>query len=201
MNAAAVLTNTVYLDAQNNPQAVFVIKIVGALSTGTFAKVVLLNGAQPQNVYWRVGGATAINNYAEFKGMIVTHGAELDLGLGSILEGRAMTTSGIINTESVMVNMHGCSSLSTTAFEANTGDTISIYPNPFKDSLNIIISESSKIDNAEMTIFDAFGRRITTVPVSKQLNTFHAGQFPAGMYFYNVTSNGKSVQSGKLIAK
>lgn len=39
------------LDAQNNPDAVFVIKINRALFTSTYAKKLLLNGAQAKNVF------------------------------------------------------------------------------------------------------------------------------------------------------
>jgi hypothetical protein len=46
LNAATVLNGTLTLDAQDNANAVFVIKVNGALSTSTYAEVLLINGAQ-----------------------------------------------------------------------------------------------------------------------------------------------------------
>ena len=44
MNAATTFTDTVYLNAMGNANAVFVIKIYGALTTSTYSKVLLING-------------------------------------------------------------------------------------------------------------------------------------------------------------
>jgi len=71
LNAATVLTNSVYLNAQGNANAVFVIQINGALSTGTYSKVILMNGAQSKNVFWKIEGAGSINNYSVFRGTII----------------------------------------------------------------------------------------------------------------------------------
>ena len=50
MNGAATFTDTVFLDAQGNANAVFVIKIYGAISTSTYSKVKMMNGTQSKNV-------------------------------------------------------------------------------------------------------------------------------------------------------
>ncbi len=52
LNGATTFTGDLYLNAEGNTDAVFVIKIEGALSTGTYANVILINGARPINVYW-----------------------------------------------------------------------------------------------------------------------------------------------------
>jgi len=63
MNAATTFTGDLYLNALGNANAVFVIKIYGALSTSTYANVILTNGTLAKNVYWLVSGAVSINNY------------------------------------------------------------------------------------------------------------------------------------------
>lgn len=94
LNAATSLTDTLFLNAQGNANAVFVIKINGALSTGTYATVVLLNGAQAARVFWKVDGAASINDYSVFKGTIVSNNGAINLNTGVNLEGRALTTNG-----------------------------------------------------------------------------------------------------------
>ena len=88
LNAATVLTDTLSLNAEGNANAVFVIKIYGALSTSTYAKVKLINGAQAKNVYWKVDGAVSISDYSIIKGTIVCNNGAIILMNGVALEGR-----------------------------------------------------------------------------------------------------------------
>lgn len=82
-NSAAVTftRTTLTLDAQNNPNAVWIFKIgtlgTGAL-TGTSFKVVMANGGSPCNVYWWVAGAATLTD-SNF--------------VGTILAGAAITTT------------------------------------------------------------------------------------------------------------
>jgi gliding motility-associated-like protein len=96
----AALTDTVYLDAQNNPDGVFVIKIIGgALTTSTYAKVKLLNGAQSKNVFWMVQGQVDINNYSVFRGTIIVPAGAINMvNTGVQLDGRALSMNGAITT-------------------------------------------------------------------------------------------------------
>ena len=92
MNAATILTGTVYLNAQDNVDAVFVIKIVGALTTSVSAAVVLQNGAQAKNVFWLIEGATTLNNAVDFKGSLLNTGGII-LNTGLTEEGRVLATT------------------------------------------------------------------------------------------------------------
>ena len=105
MKGATTFTDTLYLNAQGNPNAVFVIKITGALSTSTFAKVILTNGTQSKNVFWKVDGAVNLNDYADIKGTIVANNGAVNLNTGVKLDGRAFTTNGALSTSAVTVNI------------------------------------------------------------------------------------------------
>ena len=105
MNAATTFTDTLFLNAQGNTNAVFVIKINGALTTSTYAKVKLINGAKAENIYWLVKGAVNINDHSEMKGTFVCNNGAIDLKTGVKLEGRAFTTNGALSTSAVNVSM------------------------------------------------------------------------------------------------
>lgn len=102
LNAATAFTGTVYLDAKGNTNAVFVIKVNGALSTSTFSKVILINGAQAGNVFWKVEGAVTINDNSVFNGMLVANNGAIILNTGDSLNGRALTTNGAITTAAIV---------------------------------------------------------------------------------------------------
>jgi len=106
MNGAVTFTDTLYLNAQGDPDAVFVIRTEGAFSTSTFSKVNLINGAQAYNVFWLVNGAVDINDYSVFNGTIIANGA-INLQTGVVLNGRVLTVVGSLNTYAMTVNTPG----------------------------------------------------------------------------------------------
>ena len=109
MNAAASLTDTLYLNAKGVVDAVFIIKIYGALSTSNYSKVILSNGTQSKNVFWLVSGAVSITDFSEFVGTIVVSNGAIDLTTGVNLDGRVLTTVGAVNTSAITAIMPpGC---------------------------------------------------------------------------------------------
>ncbi|MFY7732360.1 MAG: ice-binding family protein, partial [Bacteroidia bacterium] len=104
LNAATALTDTLFLNGEGNPNAVFVIKIFGALSTSTYSNVVLKNGTQSRNVYWLVNGAVSINDYSIFRGTIIANNGAINFAIGSLLDGRALTTVGAVNVNAMTAN-------------------------------------------------------------------------------------------------
>lgn len=94
LGGALNITGDLILDAQGDPNALFIFKVGGALSTLTNAKIILINGASKYNVYWRVYGAVELNTGTQFSGTIVGEGA-ITLN-GSTLNGRALAILGAI---------------------------------------------------------------------------------------------------------
>jgi len=109
MNAAAMLTDTIFLDARGVVDAVFVIRILGALTTGPSPQVVLVGGTQSNNVFWQVEGAVTISSSGSFGGIIVAHNGDIILNTGVTLNGKALSTRGHITTHDVNVTSIICS--------------------------------------------------------------------------------------------
>lgn len=207
MSGAATFTDTLYLNAQDNVDAVFVIKINGALSTSTYSRVNLINGAQSKNVYWKIEGAVDINNYSVFCGTIICNNGALGaINTGVTLDGRALTTNGALTTtamEATATMIPGnCATLRVpTLDDANAEQTVSFAPNPFSTSTSIIINDEFLINNAEIRIFNALGEEVVNKKVTTQTTILESNKLTKGIYFYNVIINNKSIQSGKLIAQ
>ncbi|UPT71557.1 MAG: ice-binding family protein [Flavobacterium sp. JAD_PAG50586_2] len=197
MNAATVLNGTVFLNAQDNPDAVFVIKIVGALSTSTYASVILQNGAQAKNVFWKIDGATSLNDYTNFKGTVIGNNGAVILNLGTQVEGRVLSTSGGVSTFGINAQMTpGCDALGTnTPVKVQAAQ---FYPNPFTASLNVTLNDFT--GSAELSIYNALGSEVQKTLLT-QSNTTLPMELAAGIYYYRLSSADGKVQSGKLISK
>ena len=103
LNAATILTDTLYLDAESDANAVFVIQVNGAFSTSINSQVILINGAQSKNVYWKIEGPLTMDNNSKFNGTIVCNNGAIILNIGVIINGRVLTTKGTITTTSVSI--------------------------------------------------------------------------------------------------
>lgn len=200
LNAATVLNGTVTLNAQGNPNAVFVIKIVGALSTSTYANVVLQNQAQAKNVFWKVDGAINLNDYANFKGTVIGNNGAINLNTGTVIEGRVLSTTGAVSTASINAVMTAGCDLSTLAVSSSThmSKPASFYPNPFSSVLNITLDDADK--GSELMIFDAAGSKVLEKRLADK-NTQLQVKLPAGTYFYQLKNKDGKQKGGKLISK
>jgi hypothetical protein len=203
LNAATVFTDTLYLNSQGNTDAVFILKLYGALSTSTYSKVLLINGTQPKNVYWLIEGAVGINNYSVFRGTIVCNNGALGaLNTGVVLEGRALTTTGALTTTAVTATMPpGCSPIGFEPPAGNTDQAISISPNPFSRSVTLLVNDASQVDNCRLLIYNGMGAVVMNVPITQAVTTIETGNLPSGIYFYKFACMNAVIQSGKLISQ
>lgn len=203
LNAATVLTDSLFLNAQGNKDAVFVIQIKGALSTSTNAKVILTNGAQSKNVFWVVNGAVSINNNSVFAGTLVCNNGAIDLKTGVNLNGRALSTTGTFTTAAIITSIPAnCVVTGLGSSEANNANNVvSISPNPFSNFTNITINDASELNKATLLVYNSYGTVVLTAPISKQTISITASQLSAGVYFYKIVDNNKTVQTGRLVAQ
>ena len=205
LNGAVTFTDSLYLNAEGNANAVFVIQVNGALSTSTYSRVKLINLAQAKNVYWKIEGAVSINNYSIFCGNIVANNGALGaFNTGVVLNGRALTTVGALTTDAITTVAPGipanCGSVGIQSTEASEKNQVSIYPNPFSHSFTIVLSNSSQINNSELRLYNILGSEVLNASLTRQTTTFETSDLPAGIYFYKVTGNNQTIQAGRLIS-
>lgn len=199
MNAATVFTGKVILNGQDNPDAVFVIKINGALSTSTYANVELINGTQAKNVFWKIDGATSLNDYADFKGTVIGNNGAVILNLGVQIEGRVLSTSGGITTFGINAVMTpGCETMSTPS-NTISNEVAQFYPNPFTDSINVSLNDFN-VEAIELKIYNSLGALVLKTALT-QKDTHLPTKLSSGIYYYQMQGKDGVVQSGKLIAK
>lgn len=207
LNAATVLTDSLYLNAQGNANAVFVIKINGALSTSTYSKIKLINGTQAKNVYWKIEGAVGINNYSIFKGTIVCNNGALGaINTGVKIDGRALTTNGALSTTAVTVVASpipgNCGTVGIKSASLQKASQVAnLYPNPFNGSFNVLLNEGFEMNKYELKIVNVLGAEVLNTPLTKKMIVIETGLLAEGLYFYKLTENNNTVQSGRLISQ
>jgi hypothetical protein len=96
---AVANTGTLTLDGGGDPNAVFVIKVTGAMTMAAGANVKLTGGTQASRVFWQVTGAAAIGAGAKFAGTLMAHDA-IAIGAGTQVNGRALALTGAISLDS-----------------------------------------------------------------------------------------------------
>ena len=89
------LTGTVTLDAQGDPNAVFVFQAGSTLITASGSRVKLVNGAQACNVFWQVGSSATLGTTTALAGNILAL-TSITINNGVTLNGRALARNGAV---------------------------------------------------------------------------------------------------------
>lgn len=100
ISAGGILT----LDAQGDPNAVWVFKIGSTLTTVSGASVLLINGAQSCNVFWQVGSSATLGTGTIFAGNIIAL-ASITLATGANTNGRALALTGAVTMDTNVVTV------------------------------------------------------------------------------------------------
>jgi len=200
LNGAATLTDTLFLNGRGNVNAVFVINIKGALLTSTHAKVLLINGTQAKNVFWKIEGAADISDYSIINGTIIVNNGAIKLSTGVTINGRVMTTNGALSIASSNVTMTpGCTSTSLSAITLGK-EVIDFSPNPFSSFTSIHIENAINNEKYELNMYNLLSQKVISTVLTNENTLLQTSQLPAGMYTYQVVKNHKIIQTGKLLS-
>jgi hypothetical protein len=108
--SSAQLTGTLTLNAEGDPNAVFLFQIGSTLTTASSAAVLFTNGGQGGSVFWQVGSSATLGTATAFAGNILAL-TSITLDTGATIEcGRALARNGSVSmdTNDVSVQTSGC---------------------------------------------------------------------------------------------
>jgi hypothetical protein len=94
-SSLAISSGDLTLDAQGDPNAVFIFQIASTLTTTSGRAVVLSGGAKSTNVFWQVGTSATLGTTSVFKGTIMAN-QSITLNTGASLNGRALARIGAV---------------------------------------------------------------------------------------------------------
>ncbi|HTA37350.1 MAG TPA: ice-binding family protein, partial [Solirubrobacteraceae bacterium] len=113
-------SGAVTLDAQGDPNAVFIFQVGTTLITGSNTSVSLINGAQACNVFWQIGSSVTLGTGTRFVGTVMA-AATITANTAATIHGRLLAQTGAVNLDTNTITNSTCAAgggETTTAAEA-----------------------------------------------------------------------------------
>jgi hypothetical protein len=106
------ITGTLTLDAQGDPNAVFIFQIGSTLTTAAEnSNVLLINSAQACNVFWQVGSSATLGTHTTFQGTILAN-TSITATTGAVVVGRLLAglieDSGAVTLDTNAITVTTC---------------------------------------------------------------------------------------------
>lgn len=102
--SSAAITGLLTLDAQGDPDAVWVFKIESTLVTASASQVLIINGGNACNLFWRVGSSATLGTTTDFHGNILALAA-ITANTGATVNGRLLAQVEAVTMDSNLVTI------------------------------------------------------------------------------------------------
>ncbi|MCK9930572.1 ice-binding family protein [Frankia sp. Mgl5] len=130
------ITGTVTLDAEGDPNAVFIFKAASTLITASASQVKLINGAQASRVYWVVGSSATLGTYSILGGNVLAL-TSVTVTTGVTVDGRILARNGAVTLDSDIITRPV-----TTQGPVSTTTSLGVSPNPAPTGQPVTITAS-----------------------------------------------------------
>lgn len=159
--SSLAITNTVTLDGQGDPNAVFIFQAASTLITATNSHVVLINSAQACNVFWQVGSSATLGVDSTFAGTIMAL-TSITANTNAGVQGRLLARNGATTLDSNSI-VTACNPVTTTTTTTAGPGT----PTTSTTTASGVVTSTTSTTSAIATPFAAAA---TTTPTSSALN-------------------------------
>jgi hypothetical protein len=104
-----LVDGAVTLNAEGNPDAVFVIQVGSALTVGSqqTADITLAGGASACNVFWQVGSSATLDSVSNFVGSILAS-ASITVNSGDTIDGRLLASTAAVTLIDDAISAPSC---------------------------------------------------------------------------------------------
>ncbi|WP_218825644.1 ice-binding family protein [Streptosporangium subroseum] len=101
------ITGNLTLDAQDDPDAVFIFQAASTLITAAASTVTLTGGAQACNVFWQVGSSATLGATTDFVGDILAL-TSITVVSGVTVNGRTLARNGSVTLDTDTITLSTC---------------------------------------------------------------------------------------------
>ncbi len=126
-SGAFSLTGTLTLNGQGNPNGVFIFQMASTLTTASASNIVLINSANPCNIYWQVGSSATLGTSSSLDGTVLAL-TSITADTSATVSGRLLARNGAVTLDSNTITNPTClatSSSGTTTTASGTTTTSS----------------------------------------------------------------------------
>ncbi|MGG7104780.1 ice-binding family protein [Rhodococcus sp. 24CO] len=120
--SSIALSGTVTLDAQGDPNAVFVFQAGSTLITSSSSTVALINGTQACNVFWQIGSSATLGTNSVFRGNLLAL-TDITAATEATVEGRLLAINGAVTLDTNTITIPTCAPPGTTTAPTTTTTT------------------------------------------------------------------------------
>ena len=146
------------LDAQGDPNGVFLFEMASTLITTTGRQVILAGGAQATNIYWQVGSSATLGTSSVFKGNILAL-ASITAASGAGVEGRLLARTGGVSLDGNVVTVPANNTAGVTP-DGAVPNHVSLAGNPLRSGSATIRFGLAKADRVGIKVYDVSGRLV-----------------------------------------
>jgi uncharacterized protein with beta-barrel porin domain len=180
--SSAQLTGTLTLNGLGNPNATFVFNIGSALTTASASSIVLINGAQGTNVFFRVGSSATLGTTTAFEGDIVAlTSITLDPGAG-INCGAALAHNGAVTLNDNTITV--CAA-SITLISSILGGSASANQIAIANTLDAFIAAGGVLPPAFLNLLTTLSPAALAAALTQLSGEAATGAPPAGIQAMN----------------
>ncbi len=101
------ITGTLTLDAQGDPNGVFIFQMASSLVTASSSNVSLLGDAQACNVFWQVGSSATLGTDSTFRGNILAL-TSIEVQTGVTVDGRVLARNASVTLDDDVITRATC---------------------------------------------------------------------------------------------
>ena len=155
------ITGTLTLDAEGDPDAVFIFQAASTLITATNSTVMLVDGAQACNVFWQVGSSATLEVGSTFVGTILAL-TSIEAKTNAEVEGRLLARNASVTLDSNVITVSACAPDTTTTVPDATTTTAADITTTVPDTTTTVpdATTTTVADTTTTTVSDT----TTTVP-------------------------------------
>jgi hypothetical protein len=106
------LTGTLTLNAQGDPNAVFIFQAASTVITASGSRVTLINGASACNVYWKVGSSATLGTNSTFVGTVLAL-TSISAKTGASVQGRLLARNAAVTLDDNTITGPNCGGTTT----------------------------------------------------------------------------------------
>jgi hypothetical protein len=112
--SSLAVTGTLTLDAENDPDAVFIFQAGSTLTSASSARIALVNGADACNVFWQVGSSATFGTDTVFVGHVLAL-TSITANTRATFEGQLLAQNGAVTLDTNTITNNLCETVTPSA--------------------------------------------------------------------------------------